>query len=120
MFIKIEDGRIFETDTPEYWGNYQRVTAKVGKSAIKADALETLHGLLKPGQKVQCKVAHVSSSGMSRRINFWCIKDGELHSLDYLISKAIDYKQSDKGGLIVTGCGMDMGHHVVYSLSYAM
>ena len=43
-----------------------------------------------------------------------------LRSSNY-VATIIDYRQNDrKGALIVGGCGMDMGFHVVYSLARSL
>jgi len=39
-----------------------------------------------------------------------------INNLDYYISKALDWPLNDKG-IRVGGCGMDMGFHLIYSLS---
>ena len=92
------------------------------------EAIERLLKLLKPKDIVYCSLKHTSSSGMSRRISFLITEHtDERHmtnpnphnriiNIDWLIARALGYKQSDKGGLVVQGCGMDMGFWVVYEL----
>lgn len=88
----------------------------------KEDALNRLREVLKPGDTVYCILRHVSASGMSRRISFMVFKEGRPFYLDYLISEAgMGYRSDRKNeGLIVRGCGMDMGFAVVYDLGAAL
>lgn len=76
---------------------------------------------------VYTTVNSVSQSGMSRRIRCYTITDNEnygesgfsIYDITWLVARAIGYSMNDKG-LYVSGCGMDMGFHVVNSLSYAL
>lgn len=64
---------------------------------------------------------HVSSSGMQRAIKFFVIVDNEPRIIDGYIERILGYKRSRKhDGLTVNGVGMDMGYHVVNSLSIAL
>src|SRR5690606_26595187 len=88
----------------------------------KQEAMEMLHKLLKQGDTVYTVLRHVSKSGMQRRIDCYCIgEDRRLVFLSGYVGTVLglrhDYK---KGGLVVNGCGMDMGFHIVHSLSSAM
>lgn len=89
--------------------------------AEKQEALSELHELIKPGDIVYTILRHVSSSGMTRHISLILIgEDKKPLMIDYLIVKALGYKRvpMNRGeGVIVTGCGMDMGFSVVYNLS---
>ena len=78
-----------------------------------------LDEILKKGNyTVYSKLNQVSRSGMKRAISFYVIIDNKPFNIDYAISKVLKYKR-DKNydGLVVHGCGMDMGFHVVNSLS---
>ena len=63
----------------------------------------------------------VSSSGMTRHISLKVVdSDGDILDITYLAAQALGDKVSDKHGhntIKVSGCGMDMGFHLVYSLS---
>jgi hypothetical protein len=66
-------------------------------------------------------VTHVTRSGMSRSIRSVAIVDGEPYVLDYRISRILDWSTDQRnGGVKVSGVGMDMGFHLVYSLSRAL
>lgn len=80
----------------------------------KEEAIEFLREILKPGDVVYCILRHVSKSGMTRHISFL---SKDLRGITHFVGLATGYKVSPKdGGLVVGGCGMDMGFHVVYSL----
>lgn len=95
------------------------------KEAEREDAKTRLLAMLKPGDRVYAVLRHVSSSGMSRRISLVIpTTDHEgkpaVTSIDWLAARLLSYRQHDRGGLIVGGCGMDMGFHVVYALGSAL
>lgn len=90
------------------------------QQAERTEALERLRAMLKPGTRVYTKVLHVSRSGMSRRISAYVIRDGEPYELDWLINRAGLERQHRDGGLVLGGCGMDMGFALVYGLSRAI
>lgn len=62
---------------------------------------------------------HVSQSGMSRDISLKTMEDGRLIDITYTASIALGEKVKDRNGqrVIRVRCGMDMGFHLVYSLS---
>lgn len=62
----------------------------------------------------------VSSSGMSRKISVKFAEGSNIYDITYLVAKILGDKVSDVNGyntIKVNGCGMDMGFHLVYSLS---
>lgn len=90
------------------------------KAERKAESLAYLRKLLKPGSTVYTVLRHVSRSGMSRRIDLYAhSKDGPIW-ITGPVGRVLDYREADKGGLVVGGCGMDMGFHLVHSLGYAL
>lgn len=87
-----------------------------GEQAYKEQARAKLRELLKPGRTVYTVLNHVSSSGMSRRISL-CIGAGEeVQDVTGWAAQAMGEKVHDKGGIVVGGCGMDMGFDLVYRL----
>jgi hypothetical protein len=91
------------------------------KQAQKNDAISTLKPLLTPGATVFTTVVNVARSGMSRHIRLFVMEDNAPRDISYLVGRILDYRVSDKtGGLIVSGCGMDMCYHTVYALSRAL
>lgn len=84
-----------------------------------------LRETLKPGDTLHTVLRSVSRSGMSRVIDVYLLScdDGKVEKrwLSYWIAKACGFSFQDRRGLPegikVGGCGMDMGFHVVYTLS---
>jgi membrane protease subunit (stomatin/prohibitin family) len=118
-YISNTDNRVYEFSGTPSGNDWEQVSAAKGKQLQQEQARDRLRELFAQSEdkRVYSILRHVSASGMSRRIDFYCIRDNRPVWLSYDIARALDYKQSDKGGLVVGGCGMDMGFHVVYTLS---
>ena len=85
------------------------------------EARERLLTLLKPGDTVYTVLRHVSRSGMQRRISLYAIVDGQPAGLDWAAAAVIGANlHRDRDGIVVGGCGMDMGFHLVYNLGCAL
>jgi predicted HAD superfamily phosphohydrolase len=100
-------------------------SVKISK-ADKAAAVERLRELF---DELPKKVAYtvtrkVSASGMTRRISVFVVdSDGDLRDISYYVGAVLGWSITDVMGhrtVRVDGCGMDMGFHLVYSLSYAL
>lgn len=81
---------------------------------------ETLKNMLNPGDTVYTMIRSVSSSGMSRTMSLYIVKDNRLVNITYYAAHTLEWPLTDKNGsrvLRVGGCGMDMGFHTVYTLS---
>ena len=88
--------------------------------AEREDAKAKLREWLKPGDTVHTILRHVSRSGMQREIGVVLLKDGaDLHP-NYLVAKALGERIGKRDGIVVGGCGMDMGFHLVYNLGYVL
>ncbi len=72
------------------------------------------------GSTVYTVLRHVSRSGMQRRIDCYSIQKNKLVYLSGYIEHITSMKRHKNGGLIVDGCGMDMGFHIVHNLSMAL
>ena len=84
----------------------------------RQESINYLKDMLKEGDRLYTTVNHVSKSGMTRYIKTILIRDNKPLYLDYHISKVLEWSLSDKyNGIKVGGCGMDMGFHLVYTLS---
>ena len=84
-------------------------------------SIERLREGLEPGATVYTTVTHVSRSGMSRNIKVTFIKDNEPLHLSWSVAHALGWSMDkDRNTVKVSGCGMDMGFHLVYCLSYAL
>lgn len=95
------------------------MATKAEKQAERDHALETLRDALKPGATVSTVLRHVSRSGMSRTIVPLIVgEDGEPWDISpFVVRAGVGRFDQRRGGVIVEGCGMDMGFHLVYSLS---
>lgn len=89
------------------------------KQAERLESIKALKKYLRPGKQVYTIVTHVSRSGMSRTIRLYTVRAGELVEITWHVSKILGWRNTDKG-LLVQGCGMDMGFHTVYSLGYSL
>ena len=88
------------------------------KETERQEAIAKLREYLKAGNTVYTILRHVSQSGMTRRISLVTFKKNQPIFLDYWASKALGWTLNrDKERIHVGGCGMDMGFHLVYTLS---
>lgn len=84
--------------------------------AEQQKAIAQLREWLKPGDTVYTILRNVSRSGMSREIGVAIMRDGSMLHPNYSVSKALDYRTGKRDGIIMGGCGMDMGFALVYNL----
>jgi len=89
------------------------ITKKVQKDTERDEALAELRKMLKPGDTVYTVIRSVSASGMSRRMDLYVIRKNVPHCISGYVGRILDYKRSNKDGLLVAGVGMDMGFHLV-------
>ncbi len=92
----------------------------IHSKSSKDEARTFLLAHLKPGDTVYTQLNHSSRSGMSRSITPLILRDNEPFYLTSRVATLCDYRLDRYEGLIVTGCGMDMGFSLVYNLSYAL
>lgn len=98
------------------------MSAKSRKDADQQEAITRLREWLKPGETVYTSLESVSRSGMSRKIGvhyFYTDEKGEIVKLwlTRLVATACGFRFDYKSeSLVIGGCGMDMGFHVVYTL----
>ncbi|MGL5935999.1 MAG: hypothetical protein ACRCZI_10330 [Cetobacterium sp.] len=84
-------------------------------------AMAMLHKVLKPGATVHCVLRGVSGSGMTRRIDFYTIhKGGLIYLTGYMEAIGLGKRHKSKQGMVISGCGMDMGFATVYNLGCSM
>ena len=94
----------------------------------KQEALERLKEWIKKGDTLHTTVRHVSRSGMMRHISVKHLKATDnperpvnVSNYDYHIARVLDLPEAPNyQGIKIGGCGMDMGFHLVYSLSRAL
>ena len=84
------------------------------QKAEQERAIEELQALIKPGDTLKCILRHVSRSGMQREISLY---HGE-RCIDFVAARALGLRLGKHSeGIVIGGCGMDMGFHLVYELS---
>ena len=97
-------------------------TSKKAQKALEAEYAreKLLTHYLTEGDTVYTVLRSVSSSGMSRTMSLKVVEDGRIVDITYYAAAVLDYPLVEVNGsraLRVGGCGMDMGFHIVYSLS---
>lgn len=76
---------------------------------------------LTPGSTVWTTTSHVSRSGMSRVMDAYVIRNNEPLRITWSVADAVDWRYDQRyEGVKVDGCGMDMGFHLVYTLSQVL
>lgn len=89
--------------------------------AERDEARAKLRELVKPGDTVHTILRHVSRSGMQRSISVILAGGDGPYDATWLVARALRMPiDPNHYGVKVGGCGMDMGFHLVYSLSYAL
>lgn len=97
----------------------------------KEKAIEYLKTIINEGDTIYYVVKQVSNSGMYRHITFYKfgVKDEfregedriEAYWLTRTMCNALDYRFKDKTECMgVSGCGMDMGFHVIHQLGHVL
>jgi hypothetical protein len=101
-------------------------TATLSKKAQKEQERESARAYLLSILNKQNKptlytnLKSVSSSGMSRDMKVLAVVEGEIVDITYYVGKLDIGTIKERNGqrvIRVGGCGMDMGFHVVYSVS---
>ena len=75
---------------------------------------------LKEGDRVYTLNRHTSSSGMSRDLSLFVARDSEIVNITYYAAHALGWRLVERNGsraIRVSGAGMDMGFHTVYTLA---
>ena len=98
------------------------LTKKAAAELERSESIERLRELFAGDEfpKVHTITRHVSSSGMTRDISLIYVKGGAIFNITYSAALALGWPLSEKSGhraIRVSGCGMDMGFHLVYTLS---
>ena len=97
------------------------MTKKMQSAAI--ESAQTLRNLLKPGDTAKTILRSVSRSGMMRRISLVIARDNEVIDISWDAAQAMGEPTKQRGawvqvaGIVMPGCGMDMGFALVYNLS---
>lgn len=85
--------------------------------AERAEAIARLREWCKPGDTLHTVLRGVARNGMSRRIDVYKLDAGDASYLTGWVATAVGFRRAKEGPLVIGGCGMDMGFHVVSTLS---
>jgi len=123
-YVESESGRIHQTASPEVWAGPflkgRRLSKVEGARRLAEQCADDLRCRVATGDTVYLVLRYASASGMSRRIDFYSLKGGVPVWLSVYMAGLLGYKVHMRGGLVVTGCGMDMGFHIVSWLAYRL
>ena len=115
-----DSGFVMEVDSMQCYSDesrYKRITKAEYERKHESYCRKMLKKFLKPGQVVYTVLRHVSASGMQRRIDAYTVHKGRLVYLSGYAEGVTGYKRGANGqGLVMGGCGMDMGFQLVYSM----
>jgi hypothetical protein len=75
---------------------------------------------IKPGDTIYCRLNHVSRSGMYRCISLFVIQNNEPWNISHIAAPLLEGYDEKHEGCKASGCGMDMGFHLVYNLSRSL
>jgi hypothetical protein len=100
----------------------KRQISKSEKETYRQNAVERLRQLIKPGDKLYTIVKSCSGSGTYRHIAVIAATPNvdnysPVTNISNLVTDVLDWKWHDDDSVGVSGCGMDMGFHVVHELS---
>jgi hypothetical protein len=98
------------------------LTKRAAAELERSESIERLRDLFAGDSKpvIHTIIRHTSASGMTRDISLIYVKGGHIHNITYSAALALGWPLSEKSGnraIRVSGCGMDMGFHTVYTLS---
>jgi hypothetical protein len=113
------EGFCFESSNPEWHKECQVIKKKEWTEKRRDWAKSQLLETLKDNPRILCKLDHVSTSGMSRRVSVFVIKDSELIRLSQLVSYLCDYRMKE-ASLIIGGCCFCPACQIASDLSYSL
>ena len=93
------------------------------KRQLQQEATFQLERMLPAGSTVYTSIKSVSRSGMSRDIAVYCVRDGRIHNITFWVACLLGWRLIEGNGgraVRVEGLGMDMGYHLVESVSIAL
>lgn len=83
----------------------------------RTEAIAQLREWLNPGDTVYTVTTHTARSGMMRCIRPIITVEGRPLDITYWVAQMGEKAHQKHGGIVMDGCGMDMGFALVYSLS---
>jgi energy-converting hydrogenase Eha subunit A len=95
-----------------------KIQTKPAVTSEQAKALEFLRRFLRKGTTIYTVLRHVSTSGTSRFIDLYVMKQNKPIRLTWSASVILEWTYSrPREALCVNGCGTDVGFHAVYTLA---
>lgn len=88
--------------------------------AQKELCLKNLQEWIKPGDTVYTVLKHTSRSGMYRVIDLFIMQNNQPFRITGWAAALLEGYDNRHEGAKAHGCGMDMGFHLVYNLSYTL
>ena len=86
----------------------------------RAEAIENLRAWMPRGSTVYLVLRHRSRGGMTREIGVVVIHEGRAAHVSVSVANAFGYRIGKRAGVIVHGCGMDMGFALVRRIATAL
>ena len=84
-------------------------------------AIERLRQRIRPGATIYCVLRHVSRSGLTRVVDLLTVEQGDIIRIGYDVALALGWPYDRRrGGVRVSGTGMDAGFHIVHSLAHVL
>ena len=84
-------------------------------------ARETLERILKSGTTIYTVLRHVSRTGMQRSIQLQVVVDRDIVDISWSAAALLDASlDAKRGGIKISGCGMDMGLALVHNLGMVL
>lgn len=90
------------------------------KQTREAECKAILNDIIKPGDTIYCNLRHVSRSGMFRAISLHIKTEDGIRDISYPAAPLLEGYSEKHRACKASGCGMDMGFHLVHNLSYAL
>lgn len=85
------------------------------------ESLTVLKKILVPNDTIYGVVRKVSSSGLSRIVEFYAIKQDKPILISYHIANVLEFVYNrKKNGVVIKGCGMDMCWDTVCRVSWQL
>lgn len=121
-YFRAQDGSVFQSDNPEYYTECERLPNKAGREALAEHARAKLREMMAPNDTVYCVLRSRAASGMSREISFLIADPGNENSkgkpyIRDITARMVDavpgWRIGRAGGIVMGGCGMDMGFSAV-------
>lgn len=81
------------------------------------ETLQALNDLTPKGTCLYTTIKHVSRGGMSREISVYVVHNERIRNINYYVGEVLGLRIGNHNGLVVKGCGMDMGYAIVSSVS---